>query len=233
MQSVTNSTFCLGVLILESRSALLIGASGLIGNELLKLLLQSDLYQRVTILVRRQLPIQHTKLQQIVINFDDLEKYESCFKVDDVFSCLGTTRKKAKTKQQFIKVDYEYTIRAATLAEKCNTRSFLTVTSIGADPESLFFYNRVKGETEEAIQRLSLKSVHIFRPSLLLGKRKEFRVLEKLAEWLFHSVSFAMIGKFRKYKPIDAKKVAQAMYDAALSCKNGVYIYESDKIENT
>jgi uncharacterized protein YbjT (DUF2867 family) len=224
--------FDLGVLILESRTALLIGASGLIGNELLQLLLQSDIYERVTILVRRSLPIQHPKLQQIIINFDDLEKYEPLFHVDDVFSCLGTTMKKAKTKQRFIKVDYEYTLRAAALAEKCNVKSFSTVSALGANPQSLFFYNRVKGETEEAIQRLSLKSVHIFRPSLLLGERKEFRLLEKVAEWMYYGFSFAMKGKFRKYKPIEAKKVAMSMYYAAISCKKGVHIYESYKMEN-
>jgi len=223
---------CLGVLILGGRSALLIGASGLVGSELLKLLLQSDLYGDVTIFVRRKLPTQHVKLKQIVINFDELEKYESFFRVDDVFSCLGTTMKKAKTKQEFIKVDYEYTIRVAALAEKCDTKNFLTISSIGADPKSMFFYNRVKGETEEAIQRLSLKSVHIFRPSLLMGKRYEFRVLEKAAEWLFRCIFFMFSGKLRKYRPIEAKKVALAMYKAALSCKNGIYIHESDKIVN-
>ncbi|MBB5323898.1 uncharacterized protein YbjT (DUF2867 family) [Anoxybacillus tepidamans] len=217
---------------MEDRTALLIGASGLIGSELLTLLLESDVYKRVTIFVRRKLPIEHEKLQQVVIDFNELEAYERYFYVDDVFSCLGTTMKKAKTKQRFIKVDYEYTMRAATLAEKCHVKSFLTVSAIGANPQSPFFYNRVKGETEEALQRLAIKSLHIFRPSLLLGDRQEFRLAEKTAEWVLCRVPFLFVGKWRKYKPIEAKKVALAMFYAATSCQKGIYIYESDQVTN-
>ncbi|ANB58624.1 NAD dependent epimerase/dehydratase family protein [Anoxybacillus sp. B7M1] len=212
------------------RTALLIGASGLIGSELLMLLLQSDDYQHVTILVRRELPIEHHKLEQVVIDFKSLEKYERYFCVDDVFSCLGTTMKKAKTKQNFIQVDYEYTLRAAALAEKCHVKSFLTISSVGADPQSPFFYNRVKGETEEALQRLAIQSLHIFRPSLLLGDRQEFRLSEKAAEWLLSHMPFLFIGKWRKYKPVEAKKMALAMFQAARSCPKGTHIYESDQV---
>jgi uncharacterized protein YbjT (DUF2867 family) len=215
---------------LEDRTALLIGASGLIGSELLRLLLESDAYQRVTILVRKPLPIEHEKLQQVVVDFNDLEAYESHFYVDDVFSCLGTTMKKAKSRQSFIKVDYEYTMRAAALAEKCHVKSFLTVSSIGANPQSPFFYNRVKGETEEALQRLAIKSLHIFRPSLLLGHRQEFRLAEKTAEWVLCRLPFLFVGRWRKYKPIAAKTVALAMLRAALSREKGIYIYESDEV---
>ncbi|MCZ0755488.1 oxidoreductase [Anoxybacillus sp. J5B_2022] len=215
---------------MEDRTALLIGASGLIGRELLTLLLQSDVYEQVTVLVRRRLPMEHEKLQQVVIDFNKLESYERYFYVDDVFSCLGTTMKKAKTKQRFIQVDYEYTMRAATLAEKCHVQSFLTVSAIGADPHSPFFYNRVKGETEEALQRLSIPSLHIFRPSLLIGKREEFRLVEKTAEWVFGRLPFLFVGKWRKYKPIEAKQVALAMFHAATACRKGIYIYESDEV---
>ncbi|QPA31834.1 oxidoreductase [Thermaerobacillus caldiproteolyticus] len=217
---------------MEGRTALLIGASGLVGSELLTLLLESDIYRYVTIFVRRELPIKHRKLQQVVVDFNELESYEHYFHVDDVFSCLGTTMKKAKTKQQFIKVDYEYTMRAAALAEKCDVKSFLMVSSLGANPRSPFFYNRVKGETEEALKQLTIKSLHIFRPSLLLGKRQEFRLAEKLAEWLLSLLPFLFIGKWRKYKPVEAKKVALAMFYAATSCQKGIYIYESDHISH-
>lgn len=228
---MTIDFFILGVFVLEDRTALLIGASGLIGRELLALLLQSDVYERVTVFVRRRLPIEHEKLEQVVIDFNQLESYERYFYVDDVFSCLGTTMKKAKTKQKFIQVDYEYTMRAATLAEKCHVQSFLTVSAIGADPHSPFFYNRVKGETEEALQRLAIPSLHIFRPSLLLGKREEFRFAEKTAELVLGRLPFLFIGKWRKYKPIEAKQVARAMVHAATVCRKGIYIYESDEVE--
>ncbi|MFC0295998.1 NAD(P)H-binding protein [Geobacillus jurassicus] len=222
--------FALEVLALERRTALLLGASGLVGGELLKLLLQSDLYCRVTIFVRTPLPVEHEKLQQVVVDFARLESYERHFYVDDVFCCLGTTRKKAKTKQQFIQVDYEYTLRAAVLAEKCRAKSFLTVSSIGANPCSPFFYQRVKGETEEALQRLSIPSLHIFRPSLLVGKRREFRLAEALAGWLLCRLSFLFVGKWKKYKPVDARQLALAMFYRAASATSGVHIYECDEL---
>ncbi|MGZ0085028.1 oxidoreductase [Caldibacillus thermoamylovorans] len=215
---------------LERRTALLLGASGLVGGEVLKLLLQSDVYRQVTVLVRTPLPIKHEKLQQVVADFAQLESYERYFAVDDVFCCLGTTRKKAKTKQRFIQVDYEYTLRAAALAEKRRVKSFLTVSSVGADPCSPFFYQRVKGEMEEALQRLSIPSLHIFRPSLLVGKRREFRLGEALAGWLFGRLPFLFVGKWKKYKPIDAHELALAMFYRALSAADGVHIYECDEL---
>ncbi|WP_043965116.1 oxidoreductase [Anoxybacillus thermarum] len=223
--------FCLGGLHLRQRTALVIGASGLVGGELLQRLLRSEHYEQVTVFVRKQMACKHEKLKQVVVDFDNIEQYEEYFHVDDVFSCLGTTMKKAKTKQQFIKVDYEYTLRAAKLAEKCHVKTFLFVSAIGADPHSMFFYNRVKGETEEALQRLTIRSLHIFRPSLLTGERQEFRLGEKTAEWLSHGFSFAFVGKWEKYKPIAAKQVAEAMYYAALSEKQGVYIYECSEMK--
>ncbi|WP_445613845.1 oxidoreductase [Geobacillus sp. YF-1] len=215
---------------MERRTALLLGASGLVGGEVLKLLLQSDVYRQVTVLVRTPLPIKHEKLQQVVADFAQLESYERYFAVDDVFCCLGTTRKKAKTKQRFIQVDYEYTLRAAALAEKRRVKSFLTISSVGADPCSPFFYQRVKGETEEALQRLSIPSLHIFRPSLLVGKRREFRLGEALAGWLFGRLPFLFVGKWKKYKPIDAHELALAMFYRALSAADGVHIYECDEL---
>ncbi|MEB3749344.1 hypothetical protein EP10_000183 [Geobacillus icigianus] len=215
---------------MERRTALLLGASGLVGGEVLKLLLQSDVYRQVTVLVRTPLPIKHEKLQQVVADFAQLESYERYFAVDDVFCCLGTTRKKAKTKQRFIQVDYEYTLRAAALAEKRRVKSFLTISSVGADPCSPFFYQRVKGEMEEALQRLSIPSLHIFRPSLLVGKRREFRLGEALAGWLFGRLPFLFVGKWKKYKPIDAHELALAMFYRALSAADGVHIYECDEL---
>ncbi|WP_244149294.1 oxidoreductase [Anoxybacillus pushchinoensis] len=216
---------------MRQRTALLIGATGLVGGELLEQLLRSEHYERVTVFVRKPIACTHEKLQQVIVHFDQLEQYEEYFHVDDVFSCLGTTMKKAKTRQQFIKVDYEYTLRAAKLAEKCHVKTFLFVSAIGADPHSMFFYNRVKGETEEALQRLTIRSLHIFRPSLLTGAREEFRLAEKTAEWFCYGFSFAFVGKWKKYKPIAAKQVAEAMYYAALSEKQGVHIYECSEMK--
>ncbi|WEZ07743.1 oxidoreductase [Priestia flexa] len=212
------------------RSALVLGASGLIGQELLQLLLDNGSYSHVTVLVRKALPVEHEKLRQLEIDFEELEKYEKDFAVDDVYCCLGTTMKKAKTKSKFIKVDYEFPLKAAKCAEANRCQNFLTVTAIGADLRSPFFYSKVKGQMEEDIASLYIRSTHFFRPSLLLGKRDEFRLFEKVGEYTLKSCSFCLIGKWKKYRPIKAYNVAKAMMKAAMEDKAGVHIHESQDI---
>lgn len=130
---------------MNKRTALVLGASGLVGQEVTQLLLDSDYYDSVMVFVRKPLQWEHEKLQQKQVDFSILEEYKEFFAVDDVFSCLGTTIKKAKTKANFKKVDYEYTLRAACLAEKQGVQNFLVISSMGANPKSLFFYSQVKG----------------------------------------------------------------------------------------
>lgn len=215
---------------MSQRSAVVLGASGLVGQELLQLLLQSKLYQHVTVLVRNELPLNHEKLRQVVVDFSNLTQYEDEFAVDDVYCCLGTTMKKAKTKAKFMKVDYEYPLSAAKCAEKKKASNFLAITAIGADLRSPFFYNKVKGQTEEDIASLYIRSTHFFRPSLLLGKRNELRVGEKFGEYALKSCSFLLVGKYRKYKPIKACNVAKSMMKAATQDKAGVHVHESNDI---
>ncbi|WP_163103331.1 NAD-dependent epimerase/dehydratase family protein [Peribacillus alkalitolerans] len=215
---------------MKQRSALVLGASGLIGSELVRILLDSHEYSQVTILVRRELPYQHHKLSQIVTDFDRLDNYDQAFRVDDVYSCLGTTIKKAKSKDNFHNVDYEYTMKAAHMAAKFSAGNFLTVTALGADPNSLFFYNRVKGKVERELKRLVLPSVHIFQPSLLLGDRNEYRQGEKIAEAIGTRLSFLFVGPLQKYKPIEAKRVAKGMYERALQSQKGFFIHRSESI---
>lgn len=213
----------------EQRTAVLLGATGLIGTELLKILLESNHYSSITIIVRTKLPISHPKLKQLEIDFNQLSEYLSHFQVTDVFSCLGTTIKKAKTKDNFRKVDYEYTLKAAEMAAKFDA-NFLTVTALGANPNSLFFYNRVKGDVERDLGKLPLSTVHIFQPSLLLGDRIEYRFGEKFAESVGAKLSFIFSGSLRKYKPIEGKRVAQSMVKVALQNKRGFFIHPSDGI---
>ncbi|MBO9130556.1 oxidoreductase [Bacillus sp. 165] len=213
------------------RHAVVLGATGLIGQEVVGILLKSNEYERVTVLVRNYLPFQHEKLEQVIINFDQLESCEFYFKVDDVYSCLGTTIKKAKSRENFTTVDYHYTLQAARLAEKQGVKNFLTVTAMGANEKSNIFYNRVKGEVERDLQKLDINGIHIFRPSLLLGERQEFRMGEKMGEGAARLFSFLFIGPLRKYKAIYGKQVALGMYVTALQNKPGIHIYESDSIQ--
>ncbi|WP_028400004.1 oxidoreductase [Ectobacillus panaciterrae] len=217
---------------MKKRTALVLGASGLVGQELVQQLLDSPHYTSVTILVRREMEWEDEKLQQKIVDFHILEQYEALFAADDVYSCLGTTIKKAKTKENFMKVDYEYTMRAAKLAEQHKVRNFLVISSMGADSKSLFFYSQVKGKVEAELKQLSIQGIHIFRPSLLLGDREEFRFGEKMAEKISGVLPFLYKGVLEKYKPIEVKQVAKAMYETALLDKTGIHIYESREMAN-
>jgi uncharacterized protein YbjT (DUF2867 family) len=217
---------------METKSALIVGSTGLIGNYCLQFLLDEPSYKRVTALVRRPMDIAHAKLEQHVIEFDDLETMGSLFYVDDVYCCLGTTIKNAGSQEAFRRVDFTYPVKIAALTQHCGAKQFLIVTSLGADPHSRIFYSKVKGETEEAIRKMSIPALHIFRPSLLLGKRKEQRTAEKAGAILMSSLKYTMVGPLKKYRPIQASDVAKAMVYVALKEKTGLNIYEYGKIQN-
>lgn len=216
---------------MAGKSALLLGASGLVGGELLNCLLRAPEYEKVRILVRKPLDFQHLKLEEHVIRFEDLAQHKECFKVDDVFCCLGTTIKKAGSKKEFQKVDVEYPLKIAKYAKELGAEKFLVISSIGADPNSKVFYSRMKGLLEEKLKEIGYDTLHIFRPSLLLGDRKEYRFGESAAAVLANRISFAFVGKLKEYKPIEAKTVALGMYKAAQRKKTGIHTYRSDVIK--
>jgi uncharacterized protein YbjT (DUF2867 family) len=163
------------------KTALLFGATGLVGNYCLKELLESPLYSTIKVFNRRKMEINHPKIKEYLVDFNDIETYADWIVGDDVFCCLGTTRKKAGSKEAFSKVDYTYVLELAKIAAKNRANQFLLVSSMGADKDSMIFYSQVKGKIEDAIQNLEYWSVHIFRPSLLLGNRNETRMGEGLA----------------------------------------------------
>ncbi|SFA77019.1 MULTISPECIES: oxidoreductase [unclassified Bacillus (in: firmicutes)] len=213
------------------RSALVLGANGLVGGKLLEQLLKDDKYEKVTYLGRKEVN-KHPKLTQILLNLDKLDHFHSEFQVNDVYCCLGTTIKKAGSQGAFTKVDYEYPLKAAQLAKAGNADQYLIISAMGANPTSRIFYNRVKGKVEEELKKLNMNGLHIFRPSLLLGKREEFRFGEKMAEWLFKPISNVRLAFLRKYGPIEAETVAIAMKRIALKADKGIHIYESEQIKN-
>ena len=194
-----------------ARTAIILGASGLVGNELLQLLLTDSHFERVKVFVRKKLDITHEKLEQYVINFDSVAKYKEEINGDVCFCCIGTTIKVAGSKDAFIQVDYTYPVEFAKVAQANGVKSFLFISSTGADKNSSNFYLKVKGDTEYALQELNFETLHILRPSLLLGKRKELRAGEILAKIVMRLFSFIFIGGLKKYKPITARTVAKAM----------------------
>lgn len=214
-----------------NKTALIFGATGLIGGHLLRLLLENESYKKVIIFSRRKLDLEHPKLQQEIVDFDQLENYQSLIKGDDLFCTLGTTRKKAGSKKGFYKVDFTYTYKAAAIASKNKINQFLLVSSVGADTESMFFYSQVKGQIEQAIHKLDFWSTHVFRPSLLLGERNENRWGEEIAGVIGKLFDKVTGGMLTKYKPIEAEVVAKAMIKAAQELESGKYLYPSSMLQ--
>jgi uncharacterized protein YbjT (DUF2867 family) len=214
-----------------SRTALIIGATGLVGNACLQLLLQTSEYRAVKALTRRALPQQHAKLTPILANFDELDKVAHELVADDVFYCLGTTIKKAGSEAAFRQIDYDYALRIAEIARQNGAQQFLLVSSLGANAQSSIFYSRVKGELETALQTYQFAGLHIFRPSILLGERHEQRTGEAIGQFVARCLNPLMLGALRKYRGIDAPTVAKTMVKCAIAAQRGVFVYESDKIQ--
>lgn len=213
------------------KTALIAGASGLVGSYCLRLLLQSERYAKVTAIGRQALPMQHPKLQQLIVDFDRLENYRQSLIADDIYCCLGTTIRQAGSKAQFTRVDLTYVKKLAAITSANFASQFLVVSSLGADPKASIFYSRVKGQMEEAVKPMSFLAVHIFQPSLLLGHRPEKRFGEQVAQVVLPRLSFMLRGPLKKYRPVEAEMVARAMLYAAMQDGAGVCVHTSDKIE--
>ena len=213
-----------------SRTALVAGASGLVGSRVLRLLLEDPAYARVTVLARRELPLSHKKLEQRVVSFDRLAQIADFPRVHDVFCCLGTTMKQAGSPAAFRRVDCTYVVELARVAVRHRASQFLVVTALGADPRSRIFYGRVKGEAEEALRRLQFEGIQIFRPSWLVGARAKGRPIERMAGLLSPLVAWAFVGPLARYRPIKAEAVARAMVRVAREAPPGTRIYESEEI---
>jgi uncharacterized protein YbjT (DUF2867 family) len=213
------------------RKAVVAGGTGLIGKELVKQLLSDQEYKSVTLILRRTIGINDPKLEEKIIDFDQLENVDIDLKDADVFCTLGTTIKKAKTQENFRKVDYSYPLVLGKMAKKQGAKQLLIVTAMGASSSSSIFYNRVKGEIEEALKELNLHALKIFRPSLLLGDRGEFRMGEGITAALSGVFTPLLLGPLRKYRPIKGEAVARGMLAAAKKDEAGFHIYESNKID--
>lgn len=209
------------------RTALIAGASGLTGKECLYRLLESDEYTRIISVGRRMIPVKHHRLTQQQIDFSDPAHYEKLPEVDDVFCCLGTTIRDAVTRDRFYEVDFTYVINLARACREKGATQFLVVSALGANPDATVFYNRLKGEMEDELKTLGYPTLHIFRPALLLGSRPRLRPGEFAAQKISTALSFLFIGPIKKYKPIEASKVAKAMIHHALTNASGTHIHES------
>ena len=211
------------------RTALIAGASGLVGSSLLKLLLADEEYQKIISIGRRTLDIEHPKLEQHVISFEKLDDLK--ITIDAVFCCLGTTIKKAGSKDAFRKVDFEFPLLLEQFASKNGAKSFHIITAMGADSKSSVFYNSVKGEIEDELTSSTIDQVEIYRPSLLLGDRGESRIMEALGQKFMKAASFLFVGGLKNYKAIPVENVANFMLKQSLIARKGISVHLSGKMQ--
>ena len=215
----------------QFRVAVIAGSTGLVGAELLTMLLESEKYDKVYSLVRKPTGKQNPKLTELLVDFDELKNsLSSITVVNDVYCCLGTTMKVARSKEAFRKVEFLYPLFLAEWAVEKKANQFLMISAMGANPNSSIYYNRIKGEIENEISALSLSSITFFRPSLLLGYRKEKRIGEKMAVTIFKVLSFLFVGLLKNYKGIEASQVAKAMIERAFKQKTGKEIILSGQM---
>ena len=213
------------------RRALLAGATGLVGAELLQVLLASVDYQRVHLVQRRPGTVEHSKAIEHLVSFDELSSLEIEDRITDAFCALGTTIAKAGSIEQLQKVDRDYVQDFGRVTKKLGAERLSVVSAIGADPKSINYFNRTKGEMEALLAELDLPSLRIFRPSLLLGAREERRPKEVVAGVVLGALSPLLAGPLRRYRGVEAAQVARAMYATSLEDFSAVRIFESDEIQ--
>lgn len=212
------------------KTAIIIGATGLTGKALLYQLLEDKQFNAIILFLRKELNISHPKLVQHCIDFNALEAYKDLIKGDVIFCCLGTTIKTAGSQEAFKKVDYTYPTEFAKIAKQNDVSTFCLQSSLGADSKSNNFYLKVKGETEDFIRQLNYVSFSIFRPSMLLGNRTEFRLGETIGKIVMQGLSFMFIGKLKRYKAIHVNQVASAMIKHSTANKTGNIIIENEEM---
>jgi uncharacterized protein YbjT (DUF2867 family) len=208
------------------KNVLLIGASGLIGSELLQLLLRDDKIKTVKAFVRKPLDIKDQKLREILVNFEHLEDFKDEFQGDSLFCCIGTTRKQTPDLAAYKAIDYGIVLSAANLARSNQVPQVHLVSAIGADASSKIFYNRLKGEIEKDIIRLNFPSAFIYQPAMLIGKRLELRPFEFISQLIMPVFDLFLFGTSKKYHSIKAIQVAKSMVTNFSTTKKGVTILQ-------
>jgi uncharacterized protein YbjT (DUF2867 family) len=207
------------------RTALIAGATGLVGAALLRRLAADADYAEVRVLGRRPPPLEAGKIRFVASDFSNLAELASELAVDDVFCCLGTTLRQAGSRAAFERVDYHMVVDLARAAHKAGAKRFLVVSAVGASARSPAFYSRVKARMEQAVGEIPFEAVHVVRPSLLLGARAEFRPGERLAQLAAPLLSLALVGPLAKYRAVEADAVAAALARLARANTRGVHVH--------
>ncbi len=197
------------------KTAIILGATGLTGSHLLDLLIHSNDYEKIKVFTRRTTGKAHPKLQEIVCDILNLEKFADNFTADQVFCCIGTTKAKTPDKNLYHAIDYGIPLSAANLAEQNNIKTFSVISAIGANANSSIFYSRTKGEMEQSVLECNIPNILIYRPSIIFGQREDKRMAEKIGTYIIKTFQIFMIGKLKKYRAISGKDLAKALFVGA------------------
>ena len=214
--------------VIQMKKAIVIGSTGMVGTQLINLLIENDEFSEIISLVRRSGELKHPKLKEEIINFENPQEWKNLVTGDVLFSTLGTTIAQAKTKENQYKIDFTYQLAVAEIAAKNGVSKYVLVSSAGASSKSSVFYSKMKGELEDAILKLPFEVISILRPGQLDGNRTEKRVGEKIGLAVMYFLNKA--GLFKRFRPIQAVQVAKAMTNAAVKNKSAVYTL--DEVHN-
>ncbi len=212
------------------KTAILFGPTGAIGREVLHLLLADRRYEKVIAFSRRVLPVEHPKLEVVLDSLSNLDDLSDRIRGDDLFCCLGTTSRKAGSREAFKKVDLEMPVALARIASGNAVEGFIVISSVGAGKPGRGFYLDVKTEMEDSVIQYDFKRMAIVRPSLLLSKREEFRISEEAGKVLNSALGWAMSGSLKKYKGIRTTDVARAMIEI-MNMEKPKITWESDELQ--
>ncbi|WP_299394322.1 NAD(P)H-binding protein [uncultured Gelidibacter sp.] len=210
-----------------AKKAIVLGATGLTGNILLKMLLDDERYDHVTVFGRNSCDIKHPKLEEYIIDLFQLEHYAAKFQADEVYCCIGTTKAKTSNKDTYTKIDYGIPVAAAKLCKENGIDTFVVISALGAKKNSKVFYNRTKGKMEAAVLSLQIPNTYILQPSLITGDRDEFRLGEHIFKIIMNFIKpIFRFGDLKRYQPIAPDTIAKCMIWVA---NNG---YESARIKS-
>ncbi len=193
------------------KSAIVLGASGAVGSQLLELLLADDRYEAILLFSRSKSTIKHPKINEYLIDLFELENYAEAFIADEVYCCIGTTKAKTPNKDTYYKIDYGIPVAAAKLAKANDIKTFIVISAIGADAKSSIFYSKTKGEMQNAVLSAGIAKTHILQPSLIVADRKDSRTMEKIAEGFMWLLNPLLFGNAARFKSIKAERIAKAM----------------------
>ena len=213
------------------KTALIFGSTGLVGSNLLTLLIKDDYYTAIKIFARSKVNINDPKVEIINLDFNKLNEYSHLIKGDDCFFCIGTTKKQTPNNDEYRNIEYNFPVNIAEIAKNNNVRSFMYVSSLGSNPNTKNTYLKNKGEAEEFLKKLNFSQLSIIRPSFLLGDRNEFRLGEIIGKNIYKKLSFLFQGSLRKFRAIESKNVAKAMIVISKNNYQDIY-FDSEYLQD-